>query len=849
MQELVYTSAPKGLRLGSRGFCTVASTPGMATPLAERLEALSGYKHLYPPGSENAPLNPVNYSFVTFKLGGKTHYILSRIADAGLDYTQRSNKLAHHVVLEGTELPPGGPAWLMSQPGFFVTKWDDEPRVLGPRQLPSGGPPPLKACSAWHSVTGDAGWAGVLADSLDGNDSTQANVVFPVGTELLTLVQESQSLLGLQKRWGATFSTYYSKLPPGTDCRWRFIPAGTPESVVALRSHGTLMIDISARHSLPKQSALVKAARSGRHETPIVVPTISATSIPSMEPDSAPAPQIQLPTLNAPPALEQVPHLQPPLLPRRKSLALNLPEGKESVGARWQPLALVALVAFACGLVITTGVFAWRQYDATRKSPHNHGVAGPVHQDPDLSDQERDTSQSPQDSAENQAPANAPQADVPPGESSDAPGLTGNAVNGSATPGDPLSQPEDTQGSQPRDQGSTDNADDEGKADAPADQQQLPPIDMLVNVKKSASIDRPFGVGINTGPFTIASFGQDAPINLLSVQIVGGDSFTDVERLPSNGGTLPEWQILHDRKKLATLRFTLSNTTSAILELHWDNNARALRQGVETLLASALKISAENLEEPRLCVLQAKGDATVDEGPFALPKLTSKLKVANDKIAKVPDYQPITVSCQIRAFGDTHAGTLSEVGAVSNADNIASTEFTVGKGIHARLFLRRSAGASTGIRSFGIQLFASVDPGEELLTVKQARIALVDKIWPLLPDTSFGEPYKPLTTPQSRLTNWKTHRESITGAWRADAQREDEKLGTTASTTQVNDNIARLDRLVESLIEVEEFAIPSKSDVEFRLQVERQIWSPTSDNKALNVILVQMGERDTEVSR
>jgi hypothetical protein len=403
MQELIYTSAPKGLRLGSRGFCTVASTPGMATPLAERLEALSGYKHLYPPGSENAPQNPVNYSFVTFKLGGKTYYVLSRIADAGLDYTQRSNKLAHHVVLEGSELPPGGPAWLMSQPGFFVTKWDDEPRVLGSRQLPSGGPPPLRVCSDWHSVTGDAGWAGVLADSLDGNDSTQANVVFPVGTELLTLVQESQSLLGLQKRWAATFSTYYSKLPPGTDCRWRFIPAGTPESVVALRSHGTLLIDISARRPVTKQSTLVKAARSGNHETAITIPDATVIPATSIEPDATPTPHIQLPALNAPPALEHVSQLQPPLLPRRRSSAINWPEGKESAETRWQPMALVAIAAFTLGLVITCGIFAWRHYDVTPKGAASQAAASIKGASSDVSGDEDESKESSQDPASTQS--------------------------------------------------------------------------------------------------------------------------------------------------------------------------------------------------------------------------------------------------------------------------------------------------------------------------------------------------------------------------------------------------------------------------------------------------------------
>ena len=48
-QELHYTSVPRGLKPGSRGFCTVALTPHMPGPLVDRLEALSGYQPVFPP--------------------------------------------------------------------------------------------------------------------------------------------------------------------------------------------------------------------------------------------------------------------------------------------------------------------------------------------------------------------------------------------------------------------------------------------------------------------------------------------------------------------------------------------------------------------------------------------------------------------------------------------------------------------------------------------------------------------------------------------------------------------------------------------------------------------------------
>src|ERR1700726_1774772 len=111
--ELFYTSAPQGLKPGTQGFCSVAVTRGMPAALAERLEGLSGYRPAFPPHDSRSALNPVVFAHWRLALGRKSANVLSRICPAGLDYSQRHNKFAHHVVLDGTELPEGGPAWLL----------------------------------------------------------------------------------------------------------------------------------------------------------------------------------------------------------------------------------------------------------------------------------------------------------------------------------------------------------------------------------------------------------------------------------------------------------------------------------------------------------------------------------------------------------------------------------------------------------------------------------------------------------------------------------------------------------------------------------------------------------------
>src|SRR6516225_3355805 len=109
-QELHYTSVPRGLRPGSRGFCTVACTPQIPAPLVERLENLSSYQPVYPHHDPAAARNPINFSHIRSTLGGRSVSVLSRIGPAGLDYTGRANKYAHHVVLEVDERPEAGPA-------------------------------------------------------------------------------------------------------------------------------------------------------------------------------------------------------------------------------------------------------------------------------------------------------------------------------------------------------------------------------------------------------------------------------------------------------------------------------------------------------------------------------------------------------------------------------------------------------------------------------------------------------------------------------------------------------------------------------------------------------------------
>jgi len=262
IEELIYTSAPRGLKPGSKGFCTVASTAGMAHNLASQLESLSGYRHLAAPGDTSGG-NPVVHSHLKVRLGGRDLSILSRIADAGLDYSGRSNKIAHHVVLNAQKLSPAGPAAIQSHPGFHQSSWSGDARVLDTgRPVPQVTVEPA-ICETWKSLTGDAGWGGVLAHRLAQRESPQQWMIYPLGVDPLRLVNESLALIPPAARWQITYTTYYTSLPPGVDCRLRCVPDGTAEAQQLRKRHELQVIDLCKPLGPPAASRLVEVARTG----------------------------------------------------------------------------------------------------------------------------------------------------------------------------------------------------------------------------------------------------------------------------------------------------------------------------------------------------------------------------------------------------------------------------------------------------------------------------------------------------------------------------------------------------------------------------------------------------------
>ena len=261
--ELIYTSAEKGLRPGTRGFCTVAHTQGMSPQNIQLLEALSAYKNLYSVHDTQEKSEPIAWSHLISNLVGYTASIVSRVGATMADHTGRSNKLAHHVLLPVRERPLGGPAWLCQQEGFLREVWEEEPHFITElKSIPSGDYEPRPAV-AWEALTGDPAYAAFLPNAIKANRNAIVLIAFAPGTEMLSLISESLALMEPSERWNVTFSTYFTQLAVGATCSWRCCVADSDVLREARRNPRTLLLDLTEPLPPAPTGALAERARTG----------------------------------------------------------------------------------------------------------------------------------------------------------------------------------------------------------------------------------------------------------------------------------------------------------------------------------------------------------------------------------------------------------------------------------------------------------------------------------------------------------------------------------------------------------------------------------------------------------
>lgn len=368
--ELIVTSARRVLQAGRSGFAAVMRTRGIHPELQSRLEALSGYRHLYPQGD---PRNPIIHAHSVIDSVAGKFSVFSRTVDAGSDYSGRSNKLSHHVACDLSEIrnaarssPAAILKWLDGN-GRFASRWDDNPREQDPAkpvEFPVCDP---TKCALWETTAGDAGWAGVLVERTLKGMATW--IIVAADTDTIALFAEAMALMEPSKRWGVSFTTHAMA---DAGFVWKTAFEDSAEAKVA-REHGAAaVIDLTRVAKADDDGPYVQAARGV-----IEVPWKKATSIRPITPGN-PSPQIQasgesceLPvsTINqrktaAAPAASHAPPplVKPPPVIRNPSLSrepMSVPTTARGLGVnRGNSLLLVAaiavvlLVATLIGLIV-----------------------------------------------------------------------------------------------------------------------------------------------------------------------------------------------------------------------------------------------------------------------------------------------------------------------------------------------------------------------------------------------------------------------------------------------------------------------------------------------------------------
>jgi hypothetical protein len=364
--QLIYTSAPRGLLSGQSGFCTVARSADLREALVQRLEQISSYHYLRVSQAATANRNPTISAFRLLDLRGAKYYVLTRIQPCGLDFTARTNHLAHHLIFQADELAPlPSPAAILRQWPGWLASWQGEPRWLeeiGAAAFASSAKSFLPA-QTWARLTGDGGRAAGLLES---ECVRGCYLVCPPGSQeqVLEMYCETLQLLNFNgqfplRPWRHTFTAFLQAEDNPNDFQWRACQENTPAYQQAVTRSAPLIPLRSVR--VPANS-LVKLARE--EPKPPAAPSPPASS------PAAPTPvvsrnKLSLRKTSAPPPVIGSAKVKK-IVPVAKS-------GWRVINFSINSATLVGLGIFAAVLVVLLWV---KHYEANR--PTGQGSAAPV---------------------------------------------------------------------------------------------------------------------------------------------------------------------------------------------------------------------------------------------------------------------------------------------------------------------------------------------------------------------------------------------------------------------------------------------------------------------------------------
>ena len=234
-QQLIYTSAQRGLVAGRSGHCTVARSAAMRDALMLQLEKFSYYQHLSLTGGQERRISASR----VFEIRGTRYHVLSRIQDAGLDFTGRTNFLAHHLVFTPEEIRQfASPPIILARWSGWLNSWSKEPEQLENEDwgnLSELSTTVSVPAQNWQALSGEAANGYGMLEIRSGSSFRVDNVS---EEQILALFAESLELLELRdprrdftvSAWQYTFTTSMQEQDNPADFKWRCLHSDNPAS-------------------------------------------------------------------------------------------------------------------------------------------------------------------------------------------------------------------------------------------------------------------------------------------------------------------------------------------------------------------------------------------------------------------------------------------------------------------------------------------------------------------------------------------------------------------------------------------------------------------------------------------
>jgi len=233
--QLVYTSAPKLLQAGRTGFGTVARHPALKGTLQEEIERISQFSRV-----AGLDIHRTIYAHRVLNVRGEAFNVISRIRDAGSDYTGRTNHIAHHIVVSSSEakqdLSPVDLIIQLEHSGIWRNAWEDGPKEFSADdEIKIAGFTKLIDLPATH-------WQPAKNAALPASGRYSESCWILHGGELnndgtpMILWMIGESLLLAQSPWNISFSTDIQPTERVEELRWKGVCNSSPMRAVALQS-------------------------------------------------------------------------------------------------------------------------------------------------------------------------------------------------------------------------------------------------------------------------------------------------------------------------------------------------------------------------------------------------------------------------------------------------------------------------------------------------------------------------------------------------------------------------------------------------------------------------------------